>query len=141
MCYNAIVRAKTLAERDAENGGGLAFMDMKIIGGVAVINSETPIVTGAQAALDLIVSAYYEHNANKMAISKAAVSEDFFRLSTGLAGEIAQKFVNYRFRLAIFGDFSGYTSKPLRDYMYECNKGNCLCFAADEAEALQMLSK
>jgi hypothetical protein len=115
-------------------------MDMKIMDGVAVINSETPLVTDAQAALDLIASIYYEHSASKMAINKAAVSEDFFKLSTGLAGEIAQKFVNYGCRLAIVGDFSGYASKPLRDYMRECNKGNQLCFVADEAEALRRLS-
>lgn len=30
----------------------------------------------------------------------------FFRLSTGLAGEILQKYVNYAGRVAFFGDFS-----------------------------------
>ncbi|MDR1136092.1 MAG: DUF4180 domain-containing protein [Clostridiales Family XIII bacterium] len=116
-------------------------MDIKIIDGIAVINSETPIISDAQAALDLIASVSYEHDVNKIAINKAAVNEDFFKLSTGLAGDVAQKFVNYGCRLAIFGDFSAYTSKPLRDYMYECNKGKDLCFAADEAEALRNLSK
>jgi hypothetical protein len=115
-------------------------MDTKIIDGIAVISSSIPFITDAQAALDLIASFYYE-DVNKIAINKAAVSEDFFKLSTGLAGEVAQKFVNFGCRLAIIGDFSGYTSKPLRDYMYECNKGKHLYFAADEAEALRRLSK
>ncbi|WP_454862006.1 DUF4180 domain-containing protein [Peribacillus frigoritolerans] len=25
---------------------------------------------------------------------------------------------------AIIGDFSSYTNKPLKDFIYECNKGN-----------------
>ncbi|MDR2671035.1 MAG: DUF4180 domain-containing protein [Oscillospiraceae bacterium] len=114
-------------------------MNTKIIGDIAVVNSETPLITDGQSALDLIVSLFYEHKITKIAVNKAAVSEDFFRLSTGLAGEVAQKFVNYRCRLVIFGDFSGYTSKPLRDYIYECNNGRHLNFAADENEAMQKL--
>lgn len=46
-----------------------------------------------------------------------------------------QKFVNYGYQLAIIGDFSAYTSKALRDYMYECNSGRHLFFVADAAEA------
>ncbi len=114
-------------------------MDIKIIGDIAVINSQTPFITDTQSALDLIASVGYEHNIMKIAINKAAVSEDFFRLSTGLAGEVAQKFVTYGCNLAIVGDFSGYTSKPLCDYIYECNKGKHLNFVADEDEAIQKL--
>jgi hypothetical protein len=114
-------------------------MDTKIIDGIAIVNSETPLITDAQSALDFIVSVGRENNVTKIIINKAAVNEDFFRLSTGLAGEVAQKFVNYGCRLAVIGDFSGYTSKPLRDYMYECNKGRHLYFVKDEGEALKKL--
>ncbi|MDR1132508.1 MAG: DUF4180 domain-containing protein [Synergistaceae bacterium] len=34
---------------------------------------------------------------------------------------------------------SDYTSNPLRDYMYECNKGRHLYFVKDESEALEKL--
>jgi hypothetical protein len=114
-------------------------MTTKTIGDIAVIHSDTPLITDSQSALDLIASIGHEHGLAKIAIDKTAVSEDFFKLSTGLAGEVVQKFVNYRCRLAIVGDFSGYTSKPLRDYIYECNNGKCLCFVADEDEALLKL--
>jgi hypothetical protein len=116
-------------------------MDTKIVGGVAVINSETPLITDTQSALDLIASVGFTHNVTKIAIHKAAVSEDFFRLSTGLAGEIVQKFVNYGFRVAIIGDFSVYTSKPLRDYIYECNNGRHLNFVKLEEEAVRKLEE
>jgi hypothetical protein len=64
---------------------------------------------------------------------------DFFVLSSGIAGEVVQKFVNYGIRLAIVGDFSGCTSKPLRDFMYESNKGKHLYFVATVDEALERL--
>lgn len=110
-----------------------------LVGKLALIHSDTPLITDAQSALDLIASVGYEHGAAAIAVNKAAVSEDLFRLSTGLAGEVVQKFVNYGYRLIIMGDFSAYTSKPLQDYIYECNKGNHLNFVADEAEAMQKL--
>jgi hypothetical protein len=115
------------------------YLEIKIVGGIAVVESDTPLITGAQSALDLAASIYYEHDVTKMVVYKSAVSEDFFRLSTGMAGEVVQKFVNYHFRVAIIGDFSGYTSKPLRDYIYECNQGNHLYFVGSEDEALRRL--
>jgi hypothetical protein len=60
-----------------------------------------------------------------------------FKLSTGIAGEVAQKFVNYGFHIAIVGNFSGYTSKPLRDYIYECNNGRNINFVSTEEEAIK----
>ena len=114
-------------------------MTTKTIDGIVVINSETLLITNAQSALDIIASVGYEHSVTKIAINKAAISEDFFRLSTGLAGEVVQKFVNYGYRLAIIGNFSGYTSKPLHDYIYECNNGTHLYFVADEDEAVRKL--
>jgi rifampin ADP-ribosylating transferase len=114
-------------------------MTTTIIGDIAVISSDTPLITDAQSALDLIVSFFYERSITKYAMNKEAVSEDFFRLSTGFAGDVAQKFVNFRCRLAIFGDFSGYTSKSLHDYIYECNNGRHLNFVSDEREAVGRL--
>ncbi len=51
------------------------------------------------------------------------ICDDFFILSTGFAGEMLQKYINYGGRIAIYGDFSNYTSKPLHDFIYESNKG------------------
>ncbi|MDR0519148.1 MAG: DUF4180 domain-containing protein [Clostridiales Family XIII bacterium] len=114
-------------------------MNTKIIGDIAVIYSEEPLITDAQTALDLTATVYYEHNVTKMAINKEAISEGFFKLSTGFAGKVVQKFVNYHFSVAVIGDYSKYTSKPLKDYMYECNNGNHLFFVASEDEAVQKL--
>ncbi|MDR0445453.1 MAG: DUF4180 domain-containing protein [Oscillospiraceae bacterium] len=108
-------------------------------GAVAVIHSDTPVITDTQSALDLAATLFYEHDCQSIVINKEAIIEDFFKLSTGVAGEITQKLVNFRFRLAIIGDFSGYTSKPLHDYIYECNKGHHLYFAGSEEAAVAKL--
>lgn len=87
------------------------------------------------------MSVKYETSCSKIAINKDALIEDFFILSTGIAGEILQKFVNYQIKFAIIGDYSKYTSKPLKDLIYESNKGNDIFFVATEDEAVKMLEK
>lgn len=85
------------------------------------------------------MAAKYEAGTKNIAIDKKLILEDFFILSTGLAGDILQKYVNYGGRIAIFGDFSHYTSKPLKDFIYESNRGNDVFFVKTEAEAIDML--
>ena len=103
------------------------------------VDHET-VVTDAQSALDLAMTAQYELGANRIAIPKGAIADAFFVLSSGLAGEILQKYVNYRVKTAIYGDFSHYTSKPLHDFLYESNKGNDVFFVATESEAIDRLA-
>ena len=62
-------------------------------------------------------------------------------MSTGIAGEILQKFMNYRIKAAIFGDYSKYTSKPLKDFIYESNHGKNFFFVATREEAVDRLKK
>ncbi len=107
--------------------------------GVATIQSEEPVITDTQSALDLMATVKYETGCDCIAVPKSAVAENFFVLSTGIAGEILQKFVNYRVKLAIIGDFSRYTSKPLRDFIYESNNGSHIFFVETEAEAMARL--
>ncbi len=93
-----------------------------------------PLRTGRDAT-DLIAAARSE-NAAMVAIPVARLHADFFRLKTGVAGEFVQKFVTYGVRLAIVGDISRYVeeSSSLRDFVYECNKGNGAWFADDRGE-------
>lgn len=107
---------------------------------IAVISSDELLVTDVQSALDLIMTVKYETGCTNIAVNKEAIIENFFVLSSCLAGEILQKFVNYGIRFAIYGDFSKYTSKPLKDFMYESNKGNDIYFQPDASLAVDMLS-
>jgi hypothetical protein len=107
---------------------------------IAVVDSDGIIITDIQSALDLMATVRYGTECDRIAIPKEAVAEDFFVLSTRLAGEILQKFVTYQCKLAVFGDFSRYTSKPLRDFIYESNNGSDIFFVADENEAVIKLA-
>ncbi len=103
--------------------------------------SDEPVITDAQSAIDLLMSAQYDVGSKDIVIPKQLVAEDFFVLSTGLAGEVLQKYVNYGGRMAIYGDYSRYTSKPLRDFMYESNKGRDFFFVSTRDEAVAALAK
>lgn len=116
-------------------------METKIIKDIVVIKSNEIIIKDVQSAIDFIMTVKYETNCNKIALNKDAIVEDFFILSKGLAGEILQKFVNYQTKFAIYGDYSKYTSKPLKDFIYESNNGRDIFFAKNEDEAIDMLSR
>ena len=107
----------------------------------AVVSGDEILISDAQSALDVLMSAKYQAGTKNIVISKELVADGFFILSTGLAGDILQKYVNYGGRIAIFGDYSHYTSKPLKDFIYESNKGRDVFFAATEAEAVAMLTR
>lgn len=107
---------------------------------VAVVTGAEVLLADVSSALDLMMSVKYQTGCSRVAVNKGAVGEDFFILSTRLAGEVLQKFINYGVKLAIFGDFSGYTSKPLHDFIYESNRGRDVFFASDREDAVERLA-
>ncbi|MCI8805776.1 MAG: DUF4180 domain-containing protein [Clostridiales bacterium] len=108
---------------------------------VAVVSSENKVITDVNSALDLLMSAKYGAGTKYIVVDKKLVIEDFFVLSNGLAGEILQKYINYGGKIAIYGDYSHYTSKPLKDFIYESNKGRDVFFAATKEEAIQKITE
>jgi hypothetical protein len=107
---------------------------------IAVVYSQAELITDIHSALDFIATVGYESGCHRIIVNKSAIGEDFFDLKTRLAGEILQKFVNYQTKIAIVGDFTGYSSNSLKDFMYECNKGREIFFLLDEEQAVQKLS-
>ena len=107
---------------------------------VAVID-KTIKIHDVQTALDLMAEARYLSDCMAMAVYKESFAEDFFDLKTRFAGDVLQKFSNYRFKLAIVGNFGVYGSKALRDFIYECNKGNLVFFKPSLEEALEALTR
>lgn len=107
---------------------------------IAAVYSKEPVITDAQSALDLIMTARHELDAEQIIVNKEAIAGSFFILSSGLAGEVLQKFVTYHMRLAIYGDYSCYTSKPLHDFIYESNQGKTVFFLDTKEAAVQKLA-
>ena len=108
---------------------------------VAHVTASEVVINDSQSAVDLMMSVKYETGLKNIAISKNLITDKFFVLSSGLAGEILQKFVNYQFRIAIYGDYSKYTSKPLKDFIYESNNGRDIFFTDTLEQAVEKLTK
>ncbi len=91
-----------------------------------------PKVCCERDAADLVNEAF-NAQARVIAIPVERLSDDFFTLSTRVAGEVVQKIVNYGMRLAVVGDISRYLnrSEPLRDWVRESNRGSDIWFVED----------
>lgn len=106
---------------------------------IAELTDTKFIITQVQDALDLIcdLGAY---GCNRIIIRISNLHADFFRLKTGLAGDILQKFSTYGVKLAIIGDFSNYKSKSFQDFIRESNKGNLIFYIDNMDSALMRLT-
>ena len=93
----------------------------------AELISEDLLISNPDDTLQLIVDIYYQ-GFDRIVIQEKNVDPAFFDLKTKLAGEILQKFINYKMRLIIVGDFSKYHSDSLQDFIYESNKGKHVNF-------------
>jgi hypothetical protein len=110
------------------------------LAGVRVFVSDTAVVNESDA-VQLIVDAYYAHQAEWIAFTPEQLGDEFFELKTGRAGAITQKFVSYQMGLAVVGDISARVaaSQPLADWVRESNRGRNLLFAADLDELTERL--
>ncbi|GAB3337066.1 DUF4180 domain-containing protein [Larkinella ripae] len=106
----------------------------------AELISDAILISNAEDGLDLLGNLYYQGFDNLLLYEKN-ITPAFFDLKTGIAGEILQKFSNYRVRLAIVGNFASYQSKSMKDFMYESNKTGHITFVQSKAEALNRLLK
>ncbi|GGY90941.1 DUF4180 domain-containing protein [Streptomyces poonensis] len=103
---------------------------------------EGDTIAGERDALDLIGNAGYQ-GAEWVVVPVERFDEAFFRLGTRVAGDIIQKFVNYRLGLVVLGDISRYTaeSSALRDFVRECNRGRQTWFLEDVDALRERLGK
>lgn len=100
---------------------------------VLVCDEDGPPVATVQDALDLIGAAF--QGAEVVAVPASRLDAGFFTLGTRLAGEIMQKFVTYRLRLAVIGDISRHlaASPALRALVGESNRSGHIWFLPDLA--------
>ena len=97
-------------------------IDKTVINGVSVaeVSGDGIIIRDTQSALELAMSVKHETGADRFVIAKET---------------------NYRIKAAFYGDYSGYTSKPLHDFIYESNAGGSFYFVSTKEEALKRLSE
>lgn len=105
---------------------------------VAEVISDSVIIDCIEDGIDLLGNIYYQ-GFDRLIVYEKNITPEFFDLKTKIAGEILQKFSNYRMRLAIVGDFDKYESNSLRDFIFESNNGKMVNFVGSAEEALQRL--
>jgi hypothetical protein len=103
---------------------------------VAEVISNEIIIQSTEDGLELMGNMYYQ-GFDKIIVYKKNITPKFFDLKNKMAGDILQKFSNYRIGLAIIGDFTDIPSKSLKDFIYESNKGKQVNFLPSVNEALK----
>ncbi|MDR2151151.1 MAG: DUF4180 domain-containing protein [Spirochaetaceae bacterium] len=71
---------------------------------------------------------FFDQKCLAIILKRENLNKDFFELKTGFAGELLQKFSNYRKRLVIIGDFTDIKSKAFNNFIYESNKTKQIIF-------------
>lgn len=105
---------------------------------IAEIISGELIIKSAEDGVDLLGNVYYQ-GFDRLILQHHHIVPDFFDLKTGIAGEILQKFSNYRVRLAIVGEFKNRNSKSLNDFILESNTNRHINLVETVDEALVKL--
>jgi hypothetical protein len=107
---------------------------------IAELTDTSFLIKRPQDVLD-IFGDLMSRDCERIIIHERNLHADFFDLKTRLAGEVLQKFSNYRVKLAIVGDFTKYQSKSLQDFIFESNKSNYVFFTNNMDSAIQRLEK
>ena len=91
-----------------------------------------PAISDGQAVVDVIGEAWAQE-ADLVVVPVERLAPAFFQLSSGVAGEVLQKFVTYGFRVAVVGDIGAHlaASSALRDFVRESNAGHHVWFVPD----------
>ena len=111
-------------------------MEIKFHGdGIAEIIDDNVLIK----EVDDVFGLFFINDCSTIILKKENIIDDFFNLATGIAGEILQKFSNYRMRMAIIGDFENVKSKALKDFIYESNKTKRIVFVKTLKEALKIV--
>lgn len=106
---------------------------------IELFSATTPLST-ENDALDLL-SLCWEHEACALMIHYEALSEDFFKLKTKVAGNIIQKFINYNLKsVAVIPDEIIQKGR-FREMALEVNKGNHFRMYGNKEEAEEWLLK
>jgi hypothetical protein len=102
------------------------------LGGAAVLAADGPGEVVTPSNLPEAMAAAFAGGARTLAIAVDCLDPAFFELRTGVAGEIVQKLVNYRLRLAVVGGLpeAAVASRAFAAFVREGNRGDGPWFVA-----------
>lgn len=106
---------------------------------IELISAAEPLGT-ENDALDL-VALCWEHETNFLMINYTALSQDFFKLKTKVAGNFIQKFINYSIKAVAIIPQETIQKGSFKEMALETNKGNHFRMYESKEEAEKWLLK
>jgi PadR family transcriptional regulator, regulatory protein AphA len=97
------------------------------------LSGDTPF-SNESHALEAVAFCH-ENGTNLLLLFTECLSDDFFKLSTGLAGAIIQKFVNYGIKTALVLGDEAINQGRFAEMVSEANRGNHFRTFPDRLEA------
>lgn len=101
---------------------------------------DAPIDADARFTPKDLVAACYERDLTNVLFDEGSLGPEFFDLSSGVAGEMVQKLVNYGIRVAVVMPDATAYSNAFRDFVRESNRNGPIRFFNDRASAAAWLS-
>lgn len=127
------LRAELCGQKEEENAMNYAVIEKNQRKYIEYASAEAPI-RNEQDALDLI-AACMGNDTYVLMLHMEALTDDFFKLRTGLAGNILQKFVNYGVKVAVVIADNQRVKGKFKELLAESNKGNSFRVFATKNEA------
>jgi len=100
---------------------------------------EAPVEVTTPFSPQDLVAACFERGVWNVLFDEGSLSPEFFDLSSGLAGEIVQKLVNYGIRAGIVIPDVATHSDSFRSFVRESNRTGQARFFTDRADAISWL--
>ena len=113
--------------------------EKKEIDGMAYAAVTKGVIAAPRDATDL-VGECMGLDVRKALLPAGSLADDFFRLRTTLAGEVVQKFTNYRIIVAAVVDPKQVRGK-FEDFLLETNRGSQFRIFETERDALDWLAQ
>jgi len=111
---------------------GPSFVYIEVLAGGMPLESDLDAVS--------LVAVCIENRADRILIHEGVLSENFFKLRTGIAGVFMQKFENYDIKAAIVVGGSLVRGSSFVDMMSEVNRGERIRFFSEDDPAREWLT-
>lgn len=133
------VRQRLMENQDAKEKEKMNYQIVEVVNSkyIELISAITPLST-EKDALDL-VSLSMEHGTNLLMVHYPVLSQDFFKLKTGVAGAIIQKLINYNIKAAAVIPQEFIQKGRFKEMALEANKGNHFRMYGSKEEAEEWL--
>lgn len=111
---------------------GLSYLDFE--------RMDSPI-SCEQDVLDYLIGVCWEFDSHRAMLTENCFQEGFYRLKTGIAGDVLQKLLNYHIKTALIITDTKRIRGKFEDFMLEANKGNNFRVFDNKEEAESWLIK